>query len=440
MALLSLLLAIGNGILVRQELVGSSKLGIISKTALFLAETPMYMKRMGLFDGSTNYDLIAKENRFPNVSGFQGSPLEEEFYLLLARYNGDAERSVVELIDLRSFETKKIWRPDIDQINDLVDLSLPQFRALKRDKNVKRYRIIHPFLTEDGGLIFHHQSPLVKIDSQSQLVWQNQEANFHHSLEQDHEGNFWVPTYAFPYQVDKKYVGSKYGNFDDDAITKVSPEGEILLQKSVTNILLENNEGHILFDNRFHNDPIHLNDIQPILNDGPYWKRGDIFLSLRTPSMIILYRPSTNKIIWKGRGHFFAQHDVDILDNHRISIFNNNVRAYFDGDEVDGHNKVVVYDFNTDSYSNYFDESLKQHDARTLSAGRSQFIKNNGSLFIEETDHSRLLYFDKNGSLQWEYVNRAEDNYNYLLNWSRILYNQKDINKVHKILEIEAKQ
>ena len=52
----------------------------------------------------------------------------------------------------------------------------------------KRYRIFHPFLTEDGGLIFHCGSPLVKIDKNSKLVWQNQEDVFHHSNEQDHEG------------------------------------------------------------------------------------------------------------------------------------------------------------------------------------------------------------------------------------------------------------
>ena len=41
----------------------------------------------------------------------------------------------------------------------------------------------------------------------------------------------------YPYQVDKKYVGLKYGNYKDDAITKVSADGEILFQKSITNHL-----------------------------------------------------------------------------------------------------------------------------------------------------------------------------------------------------------
>ena len=60
--------------------------------------------------------------------------------------------------------------------------------------------------------------------------------------------------------------------------------------------------------------------------DGPYWRKGDLFLSLRSPSTVMLYRPATNKVIWRKDGPWSKQHDVDILDDHRISIFNNNGR------------------------------------------------------------------------------------------------------------------
>lgn len=427
---------VGFGSLVRHEILTSvSRLPILSSTALFIAEIPSNLK--DIVRGQT-FDLRTIEQRFPNVSGFQGKPLEEETYLLLSKYDVDIERSVVELVDLRSFEVKKTWRPDINQINDLVDTSRPEFENLKRDRNGKRYLMAHPYLTEDGGLIFKHKSPLVKIDKNSQLVWQNQEDVFHHSIEQDHEGNLWVPSRVYPYQVDKKYVGLEHGNYRDDAITKVSADGKILFQKSVTNIFIENNLKFLLFQvgNISHYDPTHLNDIQPVLTDGPYWKRGDLFLSLRHQSMIILYRPSTNKIIWKGVGHIAAHHDVDILDDHRISIFNNNALVLFDEEKVDGSNEVVIYDFKTDSYSKYLNESLEQYDVRTVSGGRSQILDND-DLFIEEQNYGRILYFNKDASLQWQYVNRSDDENVYVLNWSRILYTPEDIKKVRKILEKE---
>jgi hypothetical protein len=428
---------VGFGSLVRHEILAPvSRLPILSSAALFIAEIPSNLK---IIVRNQTFDLQTGEQRFPNISGFQGKPLEEETYLLLSKYDGDAQRAVVELVDLRSFEVKKTWRPDINQINDLVDISQPEFENIEKDHNTKRYTIFHPFLTKDSGLIFQgSSSPLVKIDKNSQLVWQNQEDIFHHSIEQDHEGNFWVPSAVYPYQVDKKYAGLEHGNYSDDAITKVSADGEILFQKSVTNILIENNLKNLLFQfgDNFNTDPIHLNDIQPVLTDGPHWKRGDLFLSLRHESMIILYRPSTNKILWKNVGHLGGQHDVDILDDHRISIFNNNLVSFFDGDTVDGSNEVVIYDFKTDSYSKYLNESLKQYDVRTSSEGRSQILDNN-DLFIEEQNFGRILYFNKDKSLQWQYVNRADNGKVYLVRWSRILYKPEDIKKVRKILEKE---
>jgi len=426
---------VGFGSLVRHEILSAvSRLPILSSTALFIAEIPTNLQKIVRGQG---FDLQSVEQRFSNISGFQGKPLKEEKYLLLSKYISNINRSVVELVDLRSFEVKKTWSPDINQINNLVDVSRPEFKYLERDKNASRYRIDHPFLTEDGGLIFQNSSPLVKIDKNSQLIWQNQEDVFHHSLEKDHEGNLWVPTEAYPYKVDRRNVSSEHGNYKDDAITKVSPDGKILFQKSVSNILIENNLGFLLFPTTsfYTNDPIHLNDIQPVLSDGPHWKRGDVFLSLWGLSTIILYRPSTNKIIWKGVEYTSGQHDVDILDDHRISIFNNNLNLFGNSD-VDGHNEIVIYDFITDSYSKYLDETLAQYDVRTITAGLNQ-IFDNGDLFIEEQNYGRLLYFNKDTSLQWQYVNRSDDGYVYGLPWSRILYKPEDIKKVRKVIATE---
>ena len=51
-----------------------------------------------------------------------------------------------------------------NKINKLVDKSLPEFKYIERDQNDKRSSIYHPFLTEDGGLIFFGDGPLRRID------------------------------------------------------------------------------------------------------------------------------------------------------------------------------------------------------------------------------------------------------------------------------------
>ena len=243
----------------------------------------------------------------------------------------------------------------------------------------------------------------------------------------------------YPQSISLEKVGRNSpvdGGFLDDAIVKLSPDGEILFEKSVSQIFIDNGLEYLLFsvgDILFDIDPIHLNDIQPVNFDGEFWKKGDVFLSLRHQSMVLLYRPSTNEIIWKGTGPFFHQHDVDILDEHRISVFNNNSKDFAESDVVDGHNEVIIYDFKTNEYSSYLKDSLIENDVRTITEGRGEILTN-GDLFIEESNYGRTLYFNADGSLRWTHVNRANDGNVYRLGWSRILYTEEDIQTVNNFL------
>ena len=67
--LLGIPVALGFGVLVRQELAGSFKFGKVSKTALFLAEIPARIKKISL-----NLSDLLVEDRFPLLDGFNGTP------------------------------------------------------------------------------------------------------------------------------------------------------------------------------------------------------------------------------------------------------------------------------------------------------------------------------------------------------------------------------
>ena len=100
---------------------------------------------------------------------------------------------------------------------------------------------------------------------------------------------------------------------------------------------------------------------------------------------------------------------------------------------VDGQNEVIIYDFKTNKYSYYLNESLIKNNVKTITEGRSQIITN-GDLLIEETNFGRTLYFDNNGTLKWKHVNRSKDGKAYRVGWSRILYSDIDIKKVKNFL------
>ena len=432
--LLGIPLTIGFGILVRHEIRGGNRFGPVSELALFLTEIPI--KARDLLKSKSDLEV---QDRFPSLDGFNGTPNSSESYLLLSRYDGDLKEGIVELIDLTNFEVLHTWNPDIDGFNRLTKY-VDEFKYLKRDSNNSRMVLNNPILLKDGGLVFHNASPLIKIDNCSNLIFQNNHDRFHHSAETDLEGNIWVPSHIYPQSLPIEKVGRNHWgvkSYVDDGIVKLSSDGEILFEKSVSQILIDNGLEYLLFavgDLRFTEDPIHLNDIQPVDFDGEFWKKGDVFLSLRHQSMILLYRPSTNKIIWKGTGPFFHQHDVDILNDHTISVFNNNSKDFVSGDVVDGHNEVIIYDFKTNEYSSYIGDSLIKNDVKTITEGRSQILLN-GDLFVEETNYGRTLYFNSDGSLRWTHVNRSNNGKTYKVGWSRILYKDKDIQIVNNFLQ-----
>ena len=143
--------SVGFGILVRQEAVGTVRLGVISKSALFLAEIPLNIKKL------LNSDLIV-DDRFPGIKGFVGRPLDYPAFLLQSRYDGNIHQHVVELVDLTTFKVRHIWNPDIALINSKVDTSKAEFKNLARDRNESRYRTFHPLLNGKGNLIFQSSS------------------------------------------------------------------------------------------------------------------------------------------------------------------------------------------------------------------------------------------------------------------------------------------
>ena len=58
-------------------------------------------------------------------------------------------------------------------------------------------------------------------------------------------------------------------------------------------------------------------------------------------------------------------------------------------------------------------------DLRTATEGRGYIVDN--EVFVEETNFGRLIQFMHDGSIGWQFINRAEDGKIYLVNWSRLV-------------------
>lgn len=338
-----------------------------------------------------------------------------EGYVLLSHYDGDRARHVVQLVSLADGAVRHEWLPDADAL--LADAPRTSRIAEYSNWNTRHYRAIHPVLADDGALLIKdHQSYLYALDACSKKLWSQYGVLLHHATESDGAGGWWIPGYAEPSAVDRIAP-----DFADDALVHLGPKGEILWQKSLTQILLDHGMEFALFTaGDYQKDPIHLNDIQPVLADGPYWKKGDLFLSFRHMSMIMLYRPATDEIVWRKQGPWLAQHDVDILDDTRIGVFNNN--AYDRGTQarVHGTNEITVYDFATGEISQPWEAALRKADVKTLFEGLFTVLPD-GTAMVEEENSGRLLFLGQDGTVRAEFINTGADGVAYRMGWSRYM-------------------
>ena len=408
---LSFIGMMGFGAVVKYHYEGGKKYQFLQKPVMLISAVPINVAKMIRYrtlnpDMPKKFDKHLDKNRFERLIAKKRNAL-----LVLPRYEFNLKRGVVDIIDLNNFEIIHTYKHDIKEMNNQVT-NTQEFPRIKIDDAPIRFEYRHPLILKDGSLISDSDySVAFKIDICSILQWVNQEEQFHHSKMLDHEGNIWIAGILNPYPDYTK----KYFNLRDDAIIKLNSNGDILYNKSVIKLLLDNQIYKIDFFKSQNTDPIHLNDIEPALTDTAYWKKGDVFLSLRNLSTIIHYRPSTSEVINHITGPFTAQHDVDVISDKEISIFNNN-NSFIDN----VYSEILIYNFETKTFKKLFNDQLKKENFKTTSQGLSHIFKD-GSLMVEEQNHGRIILFNNKGEKEWEFVNKDKNGDIGFVSWSRVI-------------------
>lgn len=350
---------------------------------------------------------------YPEVNGLKTDRnFIDSNYVLLPTYDEKVDRFIVKLIRLSDQKKLHQWTPDFDKFKEIMGDTDNGFDLYDADKKI----LMHPLLSLDGSIVFNNcQSLLIKLDKNSKILW-TINGLFNHSLEFDVDGNIWVPS-----EINhSKFLPEILDDFKDDAITKVTPDGKLVFEKSIAQLLLENGyRGLLLGVGPYDRDFIHINDIQPALTSGKYWEKGDLLISLKNRSTVFLYRPSTNKVLWLKTGPWLNQHDVDFIDSVSIGIFGNNIVRMEGNPLIDGHNEEYIYNFETGSITTPYTAFLKNASVSTKFEGRSDILSN-GDLFVEETNKSRLLRGNAKNTI-WQFVNRVSPHSVAAISWSRFI-------------------
>jgi hypothetical protein len=388
---------------------GWEKSGAVGRAAIALARVPDTIQH--LFRGNAPY-FGGKYDKLPG--GFtRDAGFTDSGYALISPFDLERKRSVVQLVRLSDGSAVHTFVPDVDAANARSKFA-SELTDVHRDKDAARNRLMHPLLLSDGSLVLHDSSPLARYDACGKLLW-SLDGIFTHSTEQGPDGSLWVP-YRYPVP---REPGVK-ADFWDDSVARVSPEGQLLKVDRIAEILDRNGLARLWRGRPYVQDPFHLNDIQPAMADGRFWKKGDLFLSLRNLSLIALYRPETGRILWWKIGPWRFQHDVSILDDHRITVFDNNTLMGYPNERVNGHNRLLVHDLSSGETSSPWEQGFVANKIATRAQGRGTPLPG-GDAMIEETEQGRLLRMSPKGDLRWRYISADSTERRMALSWARYL-------------------
>ena len=424
------------GSLVKSELVGNKK-GWLSKSALFLAEIPGNIREL-LNPESPIFTDVRHKNLNRGFNVYAEPDLRGPKYLLLSRWDTDINQAIVELIDIHRFKVLHRWNPDITNFLKGFDSNNQLLKELKFKSPENLFEIFSPVLANEI-LYFHgNRTPILGLDAESNIV-KVFDDYYHHSLELTKDNYLWTTNVSCP--VNNQLIQEKECNdhVRDENIIKLDLEGKVVYEKNITDLLYENNI-NVYRNNDNNVDITHVNDVQPIHFSSKYWDDNDVFISLRSLDLALLYDTMENKIQWTSSflSGLKNQHDINVLSEKEITIFNNNIKySMKDGKRsriVDEYSTMIVYNFETNEYTSLLDKYFKEYEIKTATSGKGE-VSLNGDILIEETNYGRLIYLDSNGKKLWEFYNLGKNGLAGTVTWHNLITEDFEIKHIERFLK-----
>ncbi|MEZ5008310.1 MAG: arylsulfotransferase family protein [Chitinophagales bacterium] len=369
--------------------------GILSTALLNFSKFPQQVA-----DVIQSPELVNKPITYlPKDQAFRPiNQLKENLYGLTSFWNESENVWEIKLLNLKNDSILHTWK--YNEIN-----------FVKYKNNYTNCPPVHSLLLKNRELIVNLSSSpnFCRLDANSNVVWCNNELEFHHSTNLDPDGNLWVcgndlmKTHTnLCSSTSVKNLNNEVLSIGENYMVKINvTTGEIIRKIGVAQVLLDNGFKSIVYGGQLE-DPIHLNDIQPVLEDNEYWKKGDLFVSTRHRSIVFLYRPATNEVIKLIHGPFMYQHDVDIISDNEIAIFNNNyigLKGEKDiaiNQSIDSLNvsELIIYNFETDKFTSLLTEKITQENIKTTVQGLSEVLSNE-DVFIESQQQGTYYIINK---------------------------------------------
>lgn len=255
-------------------------------------------------------------------------------------------------------------------------------------------------LPEGALLAIYEGHGLIKLDSESKLLWAYDE-HAHHDIALWEDGTIFTLTRK-AHVVPAVNSGAPVL---EDFIVQLSSAGKVLFKLSVLEAIQNSPYRALLENSGRAGDIFHTNSITVLdgrLSDRmPAFRRGNLLLSLFRVNAVIIVDPIARSVVWMVGGLTRMQHDPSLLEEGRLLLFDNR------GDN--GASRVLEYDILNQRVP--WEYRGSEHGFYTATCGAAQRLAS-GNTLITESDRGRAFIISPTGETLWEYItpNRAPQN------------------------------
>ena len=288
------------------------------------------------------------------------------------------------LVDLRG-EVVWRWRAPADVV----------FPEAVPDGRAPRPYFRRAALLPDGHLLaIFDDAGVFRLDRDSRVVWR-WEGPAHHHLAVDGDA-VWVLSRQ---PVDRPALDRRGPVIEDEVVLLDLATGALRRRFSLGTALLDSPFAPMFRDlaPASGGDWFHTNTVTVL--DGrhaarlPAFAAGRLLISMRTPSLVAVIDPDTERAVWAWRGPWRAQHEPVVVDPGHLLLFDNlgawpTSRAV-EVDPID-HRIVWAYDGGVDP-------------VRSETCGTVQRLPG-GSTVIVASDLGRVVEVDRAGRVLWDWV------------------------------------
>lgn len=274
-------------------------------------------------------------------------------------------------------------------------------------------------LLPGGDLVanFEHLSTF-RMDPCGEVVWKRDNLGHHSAHYSAADDTIWVSAERYIAEPPTGYPMHE-APLRSWTAQQLSPDGEVLRDIPVIDILIENDLEGLLYLSSLRNaapfpvsgDTLHLNDVEvfPEGLESTVFAPGDLMLSLRNINTVLVVDPETLALRFISTGAVVRHHDPDFMAGDVISIFDNR-NFTLDGPDATPASRIVEIDAASGARRTVLGGGPEAAFFTNI-MGTHQRLEN-GNILITESERGRILEFTPDGALAFSYDNRIGEGRN----------------------------